>query len=33
MTSIFDIVATVVILGAAFWAIKWALNRYGLVRA
>jgi hypothetical protein len=33
MTSIFDIVATVVILGASFWAIKWALNRYGLVRA
>jgi hypothetical protein len=33
MTSIFDILVTVVILGTAYWAIKWALNRYGLVRA
>jgi len=33
MTSIFDIVVTVVIFGVAFGAIKWALNRYGLVRA
>lgn len=33
MTSIFDIVVTVVIFGAAFGIIKWVLNRYGLVKA
>lgn len=33
MTSIFDIVVTVVIFGAAFGMMKWVLNRYGLVKA
>lgn len=33
MTAISDIVYTVVIFGAAVFSIKWALNRYGLVRA
>ena len=33
MTNILDIVATVVIFGAAFGIIKWTLNRYGLIKA
>jgi hypothetical protein len=33
MTSIFDIVVTVVVLGAAIGTIKWTLNRYGLIKA
>jgi len=32
MTSIFDIVATVIIFGAAFGMVKWTLNRYGLIK-
>jgi hypothetical protein len=32
MTSISDILVTVVVLGAAVGTIKWTLNRYGLVK-
>jgi len=33
MTSISDIAITVIIFGTGFALVKWALNRYGLVRA
>jgi len=33
MTSIFDIVVTVIVFGAAFGIVKWTLNRYGLIKA
>ena len=33
MTSIQDIAITVIIFGAGFALVKWAMNRYGLVRA
>ena len=33
LSSLFDIVVTVAVFGVAWVAVKWALNRYGLVRA
>ncbi len=33
MTSLFDIVATIVVFAVAWFAVKWSLNRYGLIRA
>ena len=33
MSSIFDIIVTVVVFGLAFGTIKWTLNRYGLIKA
>ncbi|NOZ54100.1 MAG: hypothetical protein GXP08_13380 [Gammaproteobacteria bacterium] len=33
MTSIFDIVVTIAVFGAAFGIVKWTLNRYGLIKA
>jgi hypothetical protein len=33
MTSIFDIVVTVIVFAVAFGSVKWTLNRYGLIKA
>lgn len=33
MTSIMDIIVTVVVAAAGYVSVKWALNRYGLIRA
>jgi hypothetical protein len=32
MTGMFDIVVTVAVIVVSWFAVKWALNRYGLVR-
>jgi len=33
MTSMFDIVVTIAVIAVSWFAVKWALNRYGLVRS
>ncbi|MEW6353952.1 MAG: hypothetical protein AB1469_06630 [Pseudomonadota bacterium] len=32
MTAVFDIVATLIVFGVAWFAVRWSLNRYGLVK-
>ncbi len=32
MSSLFDIVATVVVIGVCYVAVKWSLTRYGLIQ-
>ena len=33
MTSMFDIVVTIAVVGISWWAIKWSLTRYGLIQS
>jgi len=33
MTSMFDVVVTIAVIVVSWFAVKWALNRYGLVRS
>jgi len=33
MTSMFDIVVTIAVIGVSWWAVKWSLTRYGLIQS